>query len=80
MSAIKPTLWSAGNELKLAADILGKTRALFVAIAKLNGDDAVGLARVGQGLAEEWEDNFGDMADQFFLEHKTQKEQLGGAQ
>lgn len=80
MSAVKPSLWLAGNDLQLAADILGKTRALFVAIAKLSGDDAAGLARVGQGLAEEWEDKFGGMADQFFLEHKAQKEQQGGAQ
>lgn len=80
MSAVKPSLWSAGNDLQTAAYVVGNMRALFVAIKKLGGDDVAGLARVGQGMAEEWEDTFGHMADQFFIEHKAQKEQQGGAQ
>lgn len=80
MSADKPSLWSAANDLQTAAYVVGNMRALFVAIKKLGGEDVNGLARLGQGIAEEWEDNFGHQADQFFIEHKAQQERQGGDQ
>ncbi|MCY1303505.1 hypothetical protein D9M69_630610 [compost metagenome] len=54
MNALDQALWDASHQLWVANEVLERCRALFVAIQKLDGDDVVGLARVGQGITEEW--------------------------
>lgn len=74
----KPTLWNAGNDLATAEHQMSNLRVLFIAIQKLGSDEVVGLARIGQGIAEEWEDTFADQSEKFYLEHQAQKDQQEG--
>lgn len=54
MSALDQAVWDASHQLWVANEVLERCRALFVAIQKLEGEDVVGLARIGQGITEEW--------------------------
>lgn len=80
MSIEKPTLWHAANDLNTAAYVLSNLHALFTTMAKSEDRTIAGLARIGQGIAEEWEDTLGETADKLFAADKAQKEQVGGGQ
>lgn len=80
MSDIKPSLWQASNDLSLASDQMVKLRALFIAIKKLGSTETEGLARIGQGIAEEWADTFSYHSELFVEEHNAQQAHKGGAQ
>lgn len=80
MSIEKPTLWHAANDLNTAAYVLSNLHALFTTMAKSEDRTIAGLARIGQGITEEWENTLGETADKFFAADKAQKEQVGGGQ
>lgn len=80
MSESKPSLWQASNDLSMAEYQMNNLRALFIAIKALGGPEVEGLARLGQGIAEEWVDNFSYQAELFLEEHNSQQADKGGGQ
>lgn len=66
-------IWEAANNLQVAGHILENLRALFVAIAKLGDQNVSGLARIGQGIAEEWSCDLDDYAKRLFALPKSGK-------
>lgn len=80
MNTVKPTLWSAANELETAAYLMGNLHSLFTTLAKSDDRVAAGLARIGQGITEEWEGAFGESANKLLAEYKDRKAQQGGVQ
>ena len=76
--SIKPSLWQAGNDLATAEYLMGNLRSLFAAIKKTGDAESAGLARIGQGIAEEWEDTFAELSDKFFREHEAELARKGG--
>ncbi|MBL0950271.1 MAG: hypothetical protein IBJ08_06060 [Pseudomonas sp.] len=80
MSIEKPTFWHAANDLSTAAHVLSNLHALFTTMAKSEDRTIAGLARIGQGITEEWEETLGDTADKLFAADKAQKKQVGGGQ
>ncbi|MCY1289882.1 hypothetical protein [Pseudomonas jinjuensis] len=80
MNEPRPSLWQASNDLTTAEYQMSNLRTLFIAIKKLGGPEVEGLARLGQGIAEEWADTFSYHAELFLEEHKAQQARKGGAQ
>lgn len=73
MSADDQAIFDAANNLQVAGHILENLRALFLAIAKLGDQNVSGLARIGQGIAEEWSYDLDDYAERLFALRKSGK-------
>jgi hypothetical protein len=54
MNPLDQALWDAAQQLWVADQVLERCRSLFMAIQKLDGEEVIGLARIGQTLTEEW--------------------------